>query len=270
MFQLTMGCDPEIFLRKGNEFLSAFGLFEGTKVQPTPLNKGAVQVDGMALEFNIEPANNIEEFVSNITEVLSQIRKQLKDGIDFDYKSTVHLTEEYMKTRSFEELEMGCEPDYNAYTGEENTKPTIERPMRTAGGHIHVGLGMEIPDTLETRGIINKMVHLMDIFVGVPSLLIDKDDERREMYGKAGCLRYKSYGFEYRSLSNFWIQSETLMRWVYQQTEMAMNNFENYDNILAMVPDAQDVINTSNRERAREIVQMLGINIPEESCTTLQ
>ena len=34
----------------------------------------------------------------------------------------------------------------------------------------------------------------MDLFLGVPSILIDPDTERRKMYGKAGDYRLKEYG----------------------------------------------------------------------------
>ena len=63
---ITIGCDPEFFVKENNKFVNAHGLIEGTKDFPQLVNKGAVQVDGMALEFNINPAKNSKEFVSNI------------------------------------------------------------------------------------------------------------------------------------------------------------------------------------------------------------
>jgi hypothetical protein len=38
-----------------------------------------------------------------------------------------------------ESLVLGCDPDFNAVTGEPNPPPNASSLMRTAGGHIHVG-----------------------------------------------------------------------------------------------------------------------------------
>lgn len=51
-----VGADPELFVSKAGVILSAFGLVGGTKKVPQKVERGAVQVDGMALEFNIDPA----------------------------------------------------------------------------------------------------------------------------------------------------------------------------------------------------------------------
>jgi hypothetical protein len=45
---------------------------------------------------------------------------------------------------------------------------------------------------------------------------------RRELYGKAGAFRPKPYGVEYRVLSNRWLNSEALIRWVYNQSQLGM------------------------------------------------
>ena len=53
MSKILVGCDPEIFVKQAGVFKSAHGLVVGDKKDPQKVNKGAVQVDGMALEFNI-------------------------------------------------------------------------------------------------------------------------------------------------------------------------------------------------------------------------
>ena len=52
--KFTIGADPEVFVADSltNTFVSAHDLVPGTKLEPFAVNKGAVQVDGMALEFN--------------------------------------------------------------------------------------------------------------------------------------------------------------------------------------------------------------------------
>jgi hypothetical protein len=62
----------------------------------------------------------------------------------------------------------------------------------------------------------------MDLFVGCQMIEFDKDTDRRQLYGKPGAFRKKSYGFEYRTASNAWIASDARMRWVWDQTERAL------------------------------------------------
>ena len=57
------GADPELFVKRDGEFKSGHGLIEGGKENPYPVERGAVQVDGMALEFNIDPAADEDNFV---------------------------------------------------------------------------------------------------------------------------------------------------------------------------------------------------------------
>lgn len=66
--KFTIGCDPEIFVKKNGRPVSAFGLVQGTKESPQKTKFGAVQVDGMALEINTNPVDlyNFEQFNANI------------------------------------------------------------------------------------------------------------------------------------------------------------------------------------------------------------
>ncbi len=76
--KIAIGCDPETFLKRHGEYISAFGMFPGTKNEPYKVNKGAIQVDGFALEFNIDPAFSAEEFDYNIQTVLNQMDDMVK------------------------------------------------------------------------------------------------------------------------------------------------------------------------------------------------
>ena len=57
--------------------VSAHGLIPGTKYEPYPIPHGALQVDGTALEFNINPSSSYEEFNTNIDEVLKTMMAML-------------------------------------------------------------------------------------------------------------------------------------------------------------------------------------------------
>jgi hypothetical protein len=112
-------------------------------------------------------------------------------------------------------LTFGCDPDFNAWDyGSANPRPrSRNKALRSAGGHIHI----EAPelDKLE-------LTKAMDLFVGVPMLSFDTDARRRELYGKAGAFRPKSYGIEYRTASNAWLQSDDTKRWAFNQSQKAV------------------------------------------------
>ena len=71
---ITIGADPELFLSIGGELVSSYGIVPGSKYNPYAVPFGAVQVAGMALEFNIDPADHKDDFVHNIVKVLSTFR----------------------------------------------------------------------------------------------------------------------------------------------------------------------------------------------------
>ena len=77
--QFLIGCDPEVFVKKNGVFQSAFGLIAGDKKNPQKIPRGAVQVDGMALEFNIDPAANEDDFAINVQSVFDQLRAMVPE-----------------------------------------------------------------------------------------------------------------------------------------------------------------------------------------------
>ena len=101
----------------------------------------------------------------------------------------------------------GCDPDFNAWTLEENSKPEPPYPnFRCAGGHVHISWEAEEDPSRDILKGINLM-RAMDVFAGLSSIEEDKAGvTRRQFYGKAGCYRQvKPNWFEYRVLSNFWV-----------------------------------------------------------------
>jgi hypothetical protein len=52
------------------------------------------------------------------------------------------------------------------------------------------------------------------------------------LYGKAGACRYKTYGVEYRTLSNFWVLSTDLRREVWERTMAACQAFFEHDIVM--------------------------------------
>lgn len=253
---VTVGCDPEAFLKHQGQFVSAHGLIPGTKAMPHSVTNGAVQVDGMAVEFNITPASSSEQFVLHINTVMEQLRGMLK-GYDVVASPVAYFDEAYMRAQPEEALELGCEADYDAYReGEPNPRPNGDNPFRTAGGHVHIGWATDLPvDDPEHIEACIMLCRELDYYLGVPSLFWDEDDMRREMYGNPGAFRAKSYGVEYRSLSNAWIKDERLMTFVFNQVQRAFHRlveghsfYNTYGNLAA------DIIRRSDRDLARTLM----------------
>jgi len=223
---LMIGADPEFFVRsQARGFISGHTFKCGTKLQPLQTKHGAVQVDGLALEVNVKPSGSKAEFIKNVKGVISDLTAIVSSKrCIIVAQPTVKFTKKYMKTLPKEVRELGCNPDYNAYTGGLNDAPNGEVPFRTGAGHIHVGwTSDQEPQGYEHFQNCCVLARQLDYFVGLRTLKFDKDHQRRNLYGKAGAFRPKPYGMEYRVPSSAWCRSEELMGLIYDATVDAFN-----------------------------------------------
>jgi hypothetical protein len=206
------GCDPELFVKnKDDKYVSAAGLIPGTKDKPYKVPGGAIQVDGMAAEFNIDPVDNYLDWNKNINLAMSALKEFLPADHSLAIVPSVVFDKDVFEKSPDIAKELGCTPDFDAWTGQQNPPPQDpDNPyLRTASGHLHVGW--------RTDADLSDQVHMMhcrdaakqfDWYLGAWSVHLDTDARRRKLYGKAGAFRPKSYGFEYRVLSNFWLANE--------------------------------------------------------------
>jgi hypothetical protein len=261
MSRILVGCDPEVFVQQQGIFKSAHNLIKGDKKNPQKVRSGAVQVDGMALEFNIDPAASEDEFLFNVNDVFTQM-KAMVPTYDVVVSPVAHFDMGYLKAQPAEALELGCDPDYNAWTGQANDRPDGDRPMRTASGHLHIGWtdDMDIDDP-QHRHRANLVAKQLDFFLGLTSLEYDKDTMRRGMYGKAGAVRYKPYGVEYRTLSNAWLGSDRLIRWAYRNAVKGVREVMKGNMLVAKYGDIQEIINNSDLKAARAIINAEGLEV---------
>jgi hypothetical protein len=131
----------------------------------------------------------------------------------------------------------GCEPDFNVWTLKPNPRPRATNPnLRSAGGHVHVAFkGSNVDKVILGRKL--------DMFLGLWSVINDTDTARKELYGKAGAVRFKPYGLEYRVLSNFWLKSDSNMATVWDMVQRALRyNKEPLD--------VREIIDKNDREQA--------------------
>lgn len=252
---ILIGCDPEVFVKQNGLFKSAHNLIKGDKKNPFKIRSGAVQVDGMALEFNIDPAATEDQFLFNVQDVFDQMKLMVPD-YEIAVTPVAHFDPAYLKAQAPEALELGCDPDFNAWTADVNPRPDGDRPMRTASGHIHVGFtnNEDILDEFHQHRC-NTLGKQLDFYLGLPSIFYDEDKERREMYGKAGAVRYKPYGVEYRTLSNAWLKSAASIRWVYRNAVKGVNELISGNALMDKYGDIQEIINTSDKKAARAIIK---------------
>lgn len=147
-------------------------------------------------------------------------------------------------------MEFGCDPDYNAWNGKMNPRPTSDDPgLRSAGGHVHIGIEEKLNQKEKCR-----LGRLMDLHLGVPSVVMDNGVVRKKLYGKAGAVRFKPYGLEYRTLSNFWVFSKVLNKWVWDSTERALDDFQKGRDVLDLEAIITSTINDNNTMAASSMI----------------
>lgn len=260
---LCLGADPEVFLTNiaTRQIEASIPYISGTKKDPQELEEGfTIQKDNILAEFNIPPSNTKDDFVFNIQKGLKLLGDYLPDHLAINISSSNHINNDIIE--EFDEAKIfGCEPDYLAWNPtvphEILANPEVDT-LRTAGGHVHIGY--ESPS--EELNIV--LIKALDLFLGVPSVLMDDDTTRRSIYGAAGSLRHKKYGVEYRSLSNFWLTDVSLIEWVWENVQQAVD-FVNSGQIIDESSDSQliqDCINDSDKELAIHYINNFNINIP--------
>jgi len=254
----TLGSDPEFFITdKQGRLKSIIGLLGGTKEQPRWIDdfgEFKVQEDNVAAEYNIPASYTREQFIEHIL----WPQKVIANLIGTDKYTLSNLAsasfpqEELLDPKA---QEFGCDPDYNAWTGQINNKPECaDLTFRTAGGHVHIGLEDKDPWN------ILRTIRNMDKFVGVWSVLVDEDNKRRKLYGKAGAFRPQPHGCEYRTLSNFWIFDRDLIGEVWDRTQAAVgHNNDLIDDNSGEATMIQHIINTGDKVTARSYLKTQGL-----------
>jgi hypothetical protein len=272
--KITIGCDPEVFLQhvETGESVPVTGLVGGTKWHPRPCKDGALQEDNVMAEFNITPAENENQFVNNINSVMGQLNAILTPlKLKTVVASSMKFTQEQLNTPHAKEF--GCDPDFNIYTFDHNEVNRMELEqacMRVAGGHIHIGIAGEdgkfgLEDNPQGRMILAKAC---EMYIGVPSAMLDDDILRKKFYGKAGSIRWKSYGVEYRTPSNFWLKNEKRMRWMYNQACYAARRAIQLPERVNQMFDEhrdriQEAVDTKNKKLCTQLARAIGdIRLP--------
>jgi hypothetical protein len=206
------GADPEIFVVDKNGIIIPAFSFLSSQKKAKPSNiysyynvNSAIYNDGFQAEFSVNPygchSSIVDEIQSQMKKVLLAAREAVP-GARLNCSSTLDIPEHLMAMASKNDVQLGCAPSNNAYSLQ--GRPIIdgrEIPMRWCGWHMHASAS--IADLMRPN-VANKAAKACDLFVGIASIALFGDRERRERrqyYGMPGEYRLPKHGFEYRSVS---------------------------------------------------------------------
>lgn len=256
--QFMTGADPEVFVGDAQSVRSIIGKIGGTKELPLALPIGdgfAVQEDNVALEFNIPASATRESFIKNIEAATGFLESVMKDrfGLHFVKQSAISFPNEELNDPAA--FVFGCDPDFDAWSGRRNDKPLADDPnLRSCGGHVHIGF-----DSADLN--VREVMKACDLFLAVPAVLMDDGILRKKLYGKAGAYREKSYGGEYRVLSNFWIFDPKLIGWVHDNVSRALDAVSNKFDFGEEKNNIISAINNNDKDIAHYLIDKYQLQV---------
>lgn len=267
--KFLVGTDPEFIIVDSTtlEPKSGVGIVGGSKAHPEDIGNGCgVQEDNVTAELTVPPASSAEEFVGFIMYGKNAINERLKPyNLKLLSASSARYSAKELDSDTARKF--GCEPSYCIYTRRVSPRPTPEQigNLRSAGFHIHVGA-----DRLLTADEIEKLIFFMDIYLGLPSVIIDMDTDRKSIYGNAGDFRFKHITkdnpftiVEYRTLGAALHGSEEHIRYFYNQTCLAVEAFNkegrSFDEIINT--EVRNAIDKNDQQLASRLLESYGVSI---------
>ncbi len=240
----NIGSDPEIFVEnEDGSLIPAFKFLPSKKAPaytPNDVNQFSyygnctMYWDGYQAEFTTKDnrclGHHGDSIAAGLRGVYDAARKVYPNA-KLSLRSVFHLDADELANAAEEHVEFGCMPSKNAYGLKVEMPPARVVPFRSAGGHIHFGVGKDWHQFAEP------MVKALDAILGVAcvSLFAEFDDpSRRRLYGLPGEYRTPEHGIEYRPLSNAWLCHPMIMNLVMDLSRKALmfgkNGFMKYWN----------------------------------------
>jgi len=177
----------------------------GNKESPTKVGDMYYSNDGVSVECAITPSDTKRDFTLKIAagkhQMLSMVNQQAPNAV---YSDSVvvcpRVLSDYAKIA-------GCMPSYDVYKNISVSPKANLVNYRTIGGHLHIDL--------DDRSIssVKRFTRILDLVVGLRLTFMNEEGlhqekRRRALYGKAGEIRLKPYGLEYRTLSSWWVAND--------------------------------------------------------------
>ena len=180
LLDVTLGCDPEFFVKWKNRFISAATYLPGL---------GEIGCDGGLGELRPMYGRHEDQVTSTLRRLIANIPSKMRRA--------------------------GWARDFPA-DGRQFTYEAHSYHMDLAAGyHIHLGIPPEILLTRDSfnRTAMNHIVHCLDYYVSVPTIPLEVNHERRlsdNQYGKPGDYRPSNITLEYRTPGAFFLRTPTL------------------------------------------------------------
>ena len=114
---------------------------------------------------------------------------------------------------------------------------------------------------METKQDPREVIKAMDVFLGIPSVLMDSGEMRKQLYGKAGAFRPKSYGCEYRTLSNFWTFEDRYIKWVWDNTQRALDAVQQGSSFTKLQQEVERCVNGNDKYLAQQLCNELQLEV---------
>lgn len=273
--RVSLGSDPELFVKKDNKVVpSKFVVPSGVR---------EVTEDGFQIELNPSTDSCRQVSAAFIQSALNHADTAVQKipGASLSLDVGVIIDDKTWKASDNDVKRFGCSPTSNAYEEKRKLPTGMRVKFRAGGGHIHLGLGGPGNFKPKSKEAERKLVKLMDIFAGNTMVLLDRDSanaRRRKHYGRAGEYRTKTYGLEYRVLSNFWLRGYLLWSLATAQlrTAILVQHLNLEDEVLGLFKesDIKKAINENDFDLAmqnfnilkewmekREVIIPAGINL---------
>jgi hypothetical protein len=245
---MVLGTDIEMFVidKQTKKAVNACGIVQGTKYSPYQWKEGGflTSLDCIMMEYNTPATSSKDVFIKQIYDSQQYLKSLLSDNLELSAFPYYDVDPDQLYT--VESITFGCEPDINAYTGKFN-RVTVNPetfPGRSAGMHLHI-------DVEHSKQ--RDLVKLLDFTLAIPSLLLEPDNNRKALYGKAGSYRDNIKWVEYRTLSS-WFQQLQYLDFIWNNSQMALHfledNFKDYRNY-----DIKNIIKNNDKAGAELIVK---------------
>lgn len=252
MYNFTIGTDPEFFIEKDNKIISAEGVIKGSKWNPIKFDDDGYFMleDNVMVEFNTPPVSDKQNWIDSVEFAKEWLTAYLAiHDITPNFQQVSHkFTNAQLNTPQAQEF--GCQPDFNVHEKAVN-KVCAENNWRSCGGHIHIGFDYSVQEEQEL------LIKCLDLTLGLHSAINDDDVVRKNTYGKAGSCRFKEYGVEYRTPSNYWLANPELIGAVYDQVSKAFEIYSNFVEFESLMPKVRNVIDTGNKKEAINLVAQI-------------
>jgi hypothetical protein len=261
-----LGADPELFIEDPKS-----GIVGSERAIPEKglgayldyPNHPKIIRDGVQVELNVSASHCRAGLAMNFAQLFKQLKEQLvAKGLKANFNTVVDVPKAEMEALSAAARRLGCAPSLNDTDAKATiTEADAESTVRSAGGHVHLGLtsaGFYGISPIGVEWNYKRLVRVLDLILGNTCVMIDRDpraDERRKVYGRAGEYRLPNHGLEYRTLSNFWLRSWPLASMVFALARLGVT-IEYYklsDELLSLVKpsDVVKAINTNDLDLAR-------------------